>query len=233
MSPSPQHELQLLLRDLFDRAELERVLRRTELREVVDEVVWDVPFAEVAYTLVGALVRRGQLGAAFFDALVAERPNRSADIARVRARFPPTLRQTRRPRLLWVDDEPVNIAKRAQRLGGLGFALTLTTSTADAVALLGAGGFAAVLSDMRRSEESESGSLDDEPAAGLKLLAHVRYQLGSDVPLLVVTSAQGRESWGAAVEALGGVVIVGDAGAQALAGHLASRGVRPPAVPQT
>ncbi len=90
------------------------------------------------------------------------------------------------PRLLWVDDRPTLIAARMEALGQMGFRVTAATSTDDAVDLIGQHArYAAVRTDMGRVEPpGELG--ENDPAAGLRLLAHVRYNLKSDIQVVIV-----------------------------------------------
>lgn len=75
-------------------------------------------------------------------------------------------------RILWVDDQPDNNALEIAQLEGLGYGITLATSTDDALAELERGrnkAFSLVISDMGRSERG--GFVED---AGLQLLQRMR-----------------------------------------------------------
>jgi CheY-like chemotaxis protein len=66
-------------------------------------------------------------------------------------------RSPSRKDILWVDDHPENNRFECQAFESLGFALTLSTSTQQALKFLQDGNFAAIISDMGRKEGAEEG----------------------------------------------------------------------------
>jgi CheY-like chemotaxis protein len=93
-------------------------------------------------------------------------------------------------RVLWVDDEPENIAFEIQALENRGLTPRRATNTADALKALHGGQFFAVVTDMGRTE---GGAYN--PDAGLDLVRAVR-QSDSHVRLYVYTTDQLAEERG-------------------------------------
>ncbi len=90
----------------------------------------------------------------------------------------------RTPRLLWVDDHPSNNRYEATALEGVGFAIELVTSTADALARLATSGlFDVLISDMDRPADE---------FAGYTLLDALRRS-GNTTPVVFYTSSRAPE----------------------------------------
>ena len=86
MALTQRSALEDLLRDLFDADELRAFLRRCDHGATLEASLplgAVTPAALVSHA-VGALIRRGEVDAPFFDALVRERPKRIARIEVVR-----------------------------------------------------------------------------------------------------------------------------------------------------
>jgi CheY-like chemotaxis protein len=88
--------------------------------------------------------------------------------------------------VLWVDDRPANNVFERAALEAYGIRFTLAQRTSEAEALLAAGRFDAVISDLGRPGERK---------AGLNLLAHLRGA-GSRTPYFLYTSAAAAASLG-------------------------------------
>lgn len=87
-----QQTLADLLRSMFDEDGLRRFLLSVE-PELRDQVTWNAPLAQVAFTAVETLARLGPIDAALFERLAAERPRRADEIEAVRRRFGPVVPQ--------------------------------------------------------------------------------------------------------------------------------------------
>ena len=76
--------------------------------------------------------------------------------------------RTANARILWVDDEPDNNVNERQALEALGVRIVLCTTTANALSILGAQSFDAIISDMARAGDQRAGYalLDALMAAG-------------------------------------------------------------------
>jgi CheY-like chemotaxis protein len=97
-------------------------------------------------------------------------------------------------KVLWVDDRPANNVFERAALESYGIRFTLAASTSEAQALLAAGGFDAVISDLGRP---------DDRKAGLTLLGIVR-RAGNAVPYFLYTSVAAA-AWLGRVEGAQGV----------------------------
>ncbi len=87
-------------------------------------------------------------------------------------------------RILWVDDNPANIACEIATVQEKGIEVTQALSTSQAVQILVSSGlsFNAIITDMGRTEEGEY-----RPKAGISLIKAVR-EAGINLPILVYTT---------------------------------------------
>jgi CheY-like chemotaxis protein len=95
---------------------------------------------------------------------------------------PTFLRQARRARILWVDDEPLNNGWETQALKTLGIKVVPATSTHEALRKLVDSSYSLVITDMNRAPDSE---------AGLTLLREMKSNANS-TPVIIYGSAKTR-----------------------------------------
>lgn len=95
--------------------------------------------------------------------------------------------ETRRLRVLWVDDVPSNNAFLIERLRGAGHEICTSLSTTDALSQLKISEFDCIISDLGRVENGI-----DDPIAGLHLIERVR-ESGNKIPILIFASHRAKE----------------------------------------
>lgn len=92
-------------------------------------------------------------------------------------------RVNQRKRLLWVDDHPDNNVLERRAFESAGFEIALAQNTQQALNLIQAHDFSAIISDMGRAEG---------PREGYALLQHIRSQ-GLKVPYFIYSSSNSAE----------------------------------------
>jgi CheY-like chemotaxis protein len=97
---------------------------------------------------------------------------------------------TNNPRVLWVDDNPMNNIYEKQALESVGIKFVISETTEDALNILKRQSFGAIISDMGRREG---------PREGYVLLDALRRR-GDDTPLFFFASNDAPEHWQETIE---------------------------------
>jgi CheY-like chemotaxis protein len=92
------------------------------------------------------------------------------------------VRRGDKPRILWVDDVPSNIAIQVQKLMGDGYWIDIASTTAQAISMFELTKFDLVISDMGRAEDGVP-----RPYAGIALAREIR-QRNASIPIVIFTS---------------------------------------------